>query len=68
MLSPIDPARLDTALPAVRAFLFDIDGVLLHGADAVPGAAAGLRHLQELGYVVAFLTNDNMAGPGPRAE
>ncbi|MBV8083760.1 MAG: HAD-IIA family hydrolase [Chloroflexi bacterium] len=68
MLSPMDPARLDTELPDVRAFLFDIDGVLLHGADAVPGAAAGLRHLQELGYVVAFLTNDNMAGPGPRAE
>ncbi len=64
----MDPARLDSELPRVRAFLFDIDGVLLHGSSAVPGAALALQHLRELGYVVAYLTNDNVAGPGPRAE
>src|SRR5690348_15176483 len=68
MLCALEAARLDSELPPVRAFLFDIDGVLLHGSAAIPGVAAALQHLQRLGYVVAYLTNDNVAGPGPRAE
>lgn len=40
------------------AFLVDLDGVVYVGDRALPGAAAALARLRELGKAVRFLTND----------
>lgn len=39
------------------AFAFDIDGVLVHGKNPIPGARETLRRLQENGIPFIFLTN-----------
>ena len=39
------------------AFAFDIDGVLLHVNEPIPGAAAALRHLHRLNIPFILLTN-----------
>ncbi len=43
--------------PTSFAFAFDIDGVLLRGDRAIPGAGAALRHLQLRRVPFIFLTN-----------
>ena len=45
------------------AFLFDLDGVLYRGPDPVPGAAAVLARLRELGKGIAFVTNNSARTP-----
>lgn len=42
---------------ASRAFVFDIDGVLLRGGRALPGARATLQHLRDTRVPFALLTN-----------
>ena len=40
-----------------RAFLVDLDGVLVRGSEPLPGAPEALRTLQERGRVVVFSNN-----------
>ncbi|MFQ6090867.1 MAG: HAD-IIA family hydrolase, partial [Candidatus Bipolaricaulia bacterium] len=40
-----------------RAFLVDLDGVLVRGGEPLPGAAEALRELKEIGRVVVFSNN-----------
>lgn len=45
------------------AFLFDLDGVLYRGSDAVPGAPKALGRLRSLGKRIAFVTNNSGRTP-----
>jgi hypothetical protein len=40
-------------------FMFDLDGVIVHGAHLIPGVAAAIAHLQAHGKRVLFLTNNS---------
>src|SRR5512142_2977353 len=69
--APVDqgPTRLSFApmppRPAVRPRLviFDLDGVVYRGSDAVPGAAALIAWLQGRRVAVRYATNNSMASP-----
>lgn len=50
------------------AFLFDLDGVLYRGGDAIPGAVAAVDGLRRLGRRVAFVTNNSARTPGMVAD
>jgi len=43
--------------PAIRGVLFDVDGTLLSGDDAIPGAAETLRAVDEAGLAWRLITN-----------
>lgn len=45
------------------AFLFDLDGVLYRGAEAIDGAAETLATLRSVGKGLAFLTNNSSRTP-----
>ena len=45
-----------------RGFVLDMDGVIVRGGRAVPGAAAAIRRLRSLGELV-FLTNNSTRAP-----
>jgi len=47
----------DPRLRGVRALLLDVDGVLYHAGQAIPGAAAALEELRRRGYPFRLLTN-----------
>lgn len=42
-----------------RAFVFDVDGTLMHGPAAIPGAAEAIRHLRDGGKRIAIATNNS---------
>ena len=44
----------------VRLVIFDLDGVIYRGTDAVPGATELVRALHERGTLVRFATNNSM--------
>lgn len=44
-------------LEGIRGVLLDIDGTLLHGDDAIPGAAGALSRLEAQGVPYALITN-----------
>lgn len=44
--------------------LFDLDGVVYLGGDAIPGVAAGLAALRQRGVLLGYVTNN--AGRGPQ--
>ena len=46
-----------TAVPALQAVLFDLDGVLYIGDHAIPGAAESVQYARDRGLIVAGLTN-----------
>ncbi len=46
-----------------RGIALDIDGVLMRGAAAIPGAAAALEDLRARGLPVAFVTNNARRTP-----
>jgi glycerol 3-phosphatase-2 len=46
-----------------EAFLFDLDGVLYRGDEAVPYAAESVGRLRELGKGIAFVTNNSSRTP-----
>lgn len=48
--------------------MFDLDGVLYIGDEAVPGAADGVRRARAAGAKVAFVTNNAARPPGTVAE
>ncbi len=50
-------------ITAYDAALFDLDGVVYRGPDAVPGAAEGIRGLRDLGIKVGFVTNNAARSP-----
>jgi ribonucleotide monophosphatase NagD (HAD superfamily) len=43
----------------VAGFIFDVDGCVARGTEAIPGVPATLAHLRARGIRCAFLTNDN---------
>ncbi|CAK7233305.1 hypothetical protein SCUCBS95973_008550 [Sporothrix curviconia] len=51
------PASSAPSSIAPFAFAFDIDGVLLHVSEPIPGAAAALQHLHRLNIPFILLTN-----------
>ncbi|MGZ5295989.1 MAG: HAD-IIA family hydrolase [Actinomycetota bacterium] len=48
---------------AYDAFLFDLDGVLYRGTEAVPGAPEAVARLRAAGKCVAFVTNNSGRTP-----
>jgi glycerol 3-phosphatase-2 len=50
------------------AALFDLDGVVYLGPDAVPGAADGLARLRERGAKLGFVTNNAARPPSAVAK
>jgi glycerol-1-phosphatase len=55
-------------ITAYDAALFDLDGVIYLGPDAVPGAAEGVAGLRALGTKVGFVTNNAARTPASVAE
>jgi len=49
--------ELKLELARYRAFLVDLDGVLIRGQEPLPGAAEALQRLKELGRVIVFSNN-----------
>lgn len=47
-----------SALP-YRAYLFDLDGTLYRGEEAIPGAAAAVARLRDGGAAIRFITNNS---------
>jgi glycerol-1-phosphatase len=47
--------------PLPRLVIFDLDGVVYRGTQAVPGAAALVAALRDSGVAVRFATNNSMA-------
>jgi 4-nitrophenyl phosphatase len=46
---------------AIAGFIFDVDGCVARGAQALPGVPATLAHLRARGIRCAFMTNENMS-------
>jgi glycerol 3-phosphatase-2 len=54
---------MTTIADAYDAFLFDLDGVLYRGSEAVPGAPEAIARLRAAGKRVAFVTNNSGRTP-----
>lgn len=52
----------------MKLIIFDIDGVLLRGFQALPFAVETMRKLRKDGYLIAFLTNNSSNAPEVYAE
>lgn len=48
--------------------LFDVDGVLLRGGQAIPGAAQTVERLRRTGHSCAFMTNNSTRTPAAVAR
>ena len=60
MTQAAEQAR-DLGVPAgtpIDGVLFDLDGVVYHGPDAIPGAVDGIADLHERGIPVGYVTNN----------
>ena len=55
-------------LDAIRAFIFDMDGVIYQGNRLLPGAAGLLARLRREGIPYLFLTNNSTTSPRGVAE
>lgn len=53
---------------ALRGFVFDIDGCLVRGRAAIPGAPEAVAALREHGCAVRFFTNDSAKTQAGTAE
>jgi NagD protein len=53
----------DKPLKPVRTWLSDMDGVLVHEEEAIPGAAEFVKQLQERGRPFLLLTNNSIYTP-----
>ena len=49
--------------PEIRSWLIDMDGVLVHEETAIPGAAAFLERLVEVGMRYMVMTNNSIYTP-----
>ena len=45
----------------IAGFIFDVDGCVARGNQALPGVPATLAHLRARGIRCAFMTNENMS-------
>jgi HAD superfamily hydrolase (TIGR01450 family) len=54
--------------PSPRLVIFDLDGVVYRGTEAIPGAAALVSALRAAGVTTRFATNNSMATRGAYAE
>jgi NagD protein len=54
---------MTTSAKPVRTWLSDMDGVLVHEEDAIPGAAEFVKQLQERGRPFLLLTNNSIYTP-----
>jgi len=61
-LSP-DKAAHRTWMRSMRAFIFDIDGVVYTGTGSIDGAAEALDALRRAGKTVIFMTNNATKSP-----
>ncbi len=61
-------AREAVGAPPARALLFDIDGTLVSGRRAMPGAAETLAWLRDAGIPFLLLTNDSHHSPAEKNE
>jgi NagD protein len=52
-----------TAPREIRSWLMDMDGVLIHEDEAIPGAPEFLTQLRDLGSPFLVLTNNSMYTP-----
>ncbi len=52
----------------IKAVAFDLDGTLIRGPEAVPGAVEAVAALRRAGLKVAFCTQDSMRPPAEIAE
>lgn len=52
----------------IRAFIFDMDGVIYRGTHALPGAVALVARLQRAGVPYLYLTNNSTTAPRDVAE
>jgi HAD superfamily hydrolase (TIGR01458 family) len=46
-----------TTLQGIRALVLDIDGVLYHAGEPIPGGPEALEEIRQRGYALRFLTN-----------
>jgi 4-nitrophenyl phosphatase len=58
----------NSAVSALRAFIFDMDGVIYRGNQALPGAANLVDRLRRAGVPFVFLTNNSTTPPAGVAE
>jgi len=54
----------DTVLQGVRALVLDIDGVLYHAGQPIPGAQEALTEIRQRDLPIRFLTNITRRSPG----
>lgn len=54
-------------MPPTRGLILDLDGVLLRGREAIPGAAAAVQALKRRGLRVVCCTNENWRPAAARA-
>ncbi len=66
--SPEQSDQLHRALAGVRAFLLDLDGVILSKGAPLPGVAGALRALQQRGVPFCIATNASLVGRQMLAE
>jgi 4-nitrophenyl phosphatase len=60
-LASLSSVRMNRSLqPAPRLVIFDLDGVVYRGRQAVPGAAALIAAMREHGMLIRFATNAAM--------
>ena len=52
----------------IRAVAFDLDGTLIRGPEAVPGAVEAVAALRRAGLKIAFCTQDSMRPPAEIAQ
>ncbi|MFL5778375.1 MAG: HAD-IIA family hydrolase [Chloroflexota bacterium] len=62
-----DPS-LRRALDGVRAFLLDLDGVIVLAGEAIPGAAAALAELERRAIPYRIVTNTSLVSRATLAE
>lgn len=64
MIGPMPPTRL----PRPRLVIFDLDGVVYRGDQAVAGAPELIARLRDSGVIVRFATNNSMRLPADFAR
>ena len=59
---------VETAISMAKAFLIDMDGVLVRGAQLIPGAEAFVERLNAEGYPYFIFTNNSRYTPAMLSE
>jgi hypothetical protein len=56
-----DSVSLKQLVDRTDLFIFDCDGVLWRGMEAIPGSRQVIEHLRSMGKKVAFVTNSTQS-------